>query len=324
MFAQRTLLVAIGLLCLSQFPSRATAQTFITAWGSYGTGEGQFTTPQGVAVGGSGDVYVSDGDNSSVQVFTSSGAYLRSWAVPDWTVGQALNIAVDANDNVYVASLSNHLIIKYTSTGIPVTQWGGYGPGPGQFGGLDTDFFSLAVDGAGNVYVADRGNNRIQVFTPLGAYVREWGATDPDGLAVDAGGNVYVADTDRRWIHKFSNSGSYITGWGGEGTGDGQFRGPVRVAIGPEGNVYVVDHLYDRVQAFTGDGAFITKWGSSGASEGEFLGPIGIAVDALGYIYVVDKNNRRIQKFGLAPTPVASVTWGSMKARYRAGTGLTR
>lgn len=249
---------------------------------------------------------------------------LRMWDVPDWTLGQVLNIAVDANDNVYVASLSNHLIIRYTSTGIPVTQWGGYGSGPGQCGGLDTDLFSLAVDGTGYVYVADRGNNRVQVFTPLGAYVREWSATDADGLAVDAAGNVYVADTDGSRIHKFSNSGGYLTGWGSQGTWDGEFRGPVRVAIGPEGNVYVVDHMNSRVQAFTSDGAFITKWGSYGTSAGEFIEPIGIAVDATGYVHVVDKNNRRIQKFGLTPTPARSVTWGSMKARYRADRGPTR
>lgn len=108
MFAKRFLLISAGLVCLSQLPSTAAAQVFLTAWGSYGTGDGQFKTPQGVAIGGSGEVYVSDGDNSRVQVFTSSGSYLRQWSVPALDQGsqrQALNIAVDTNDNVYVAAI---------------------------------------------------------------------------------------------------------------------------------------------------------------------------------------------------------------------------
>jgi streptogramin lyase len=333
MSAKRFLLVSLALACL-QFPPIAAAQTFITAWGSYGSGNGQLKTPQGVAVGGSGEVYVSDGDNGRIQVFTSSGAYLRQWSVPEITPGtydQALDIAVDANDNVYVAAVKDHLIYRYTSTGTVVTQWGGFGSGPGQFGfGL-----SVAVDASGNVYANDNGNARVQVFTPLGVFVRQWGALgpndgqfqSPDGVAVDAAGNVYVADYGNYRVQKFTSTGTFLLKWGSLGTGNGQFGssflngGPVRLAVGPEGNVYAVDHANSRVEAFTGDGTFLTKWGSPGSSPGLFLEPIGIAVDAYGNIYVADKNNSRIQKFRFVPTRVQGVTWGGVKARYRAERG---
>jgi tripartite motif-containing protein 71 len=316
---RRFTFAALVLPC-SLLSSMAGAQTFITAWGSYGSGDGQFLTPYGVAISGIGEVYVSDGEGHRVQVFSNGGSYLRQWSTP----GFAPNIAVDANDNVYVTG-PDFNVIKYTSTGILVTQWGGFGSGPGQFGSDEISYFCPAVDAEGNVYVADRGNNRVEVFTPLGAYVREWPATNPDGLAVDAAGNVYTADFDNSRIQKFSNAGALITTWGQRGTGNGQFNGPVRVAIGPDGNVYVADWGNSRVQVFTADGIFFAKWGSSGTAPGQFLEPIGITVDAQGCVYVADKNNSRIQKFGPAPTTaVQSLTWGGLKSRYRRERGAAQ
>jgi len=308
MFPKRFLVISVGLVCLSHYPSTAGAQVFITSWGTYGSGSGQFRTPQGVAVGGSGDVYIVDGDNLRVQVFSSGGSFLRMWPA----VGA--NIAVDASDNVYVGAFQN-MIRKFTRTGTLLTEW--------DTGSL---FFSLAVDGSGSVYVADYTNNRVKVFTDSGVYLREWGSPGsgpgqfdrPDGLAIDAAGNAYVADKFNRRIQKFANDGTFLAQWGGYGTGDGQFAGPVRVAIGPQGDVYVVDNLNRRVQAFTAEGVFITKWGTEGTGTGQFDNPIGIAVDGNGDIYVADTNNSRIQKFAPGvPTPVQALTWGNVKVRYR-------
>ena len=307
MFPKRILLISMGLVCLSQFPAAAAAQTFITAWGS---GD----MPTGVAVGGSGDIYVSDDSNGGVAVYTRDGTYLRGWGVPYQSDKGVPNIAVDANDNVYVVSTADREVYRFTSTGVLVTQW-------------QVDLGSsacLTVDASGNVYVTN--HDRVSVFTPSGVLVREWGASGtgpgqfsfPDGLAIDASGNVYVADRDNHRVQKFTSTGTYLTQWGSLGSANGQFIHPVRVAIGPQGTVYVVDNGNYRVEVFTAEGAFMTKWGNAGTSPGQFDNPIGIAVDSSGDIYVADTYNARIQKFGFAPTPVVSVTWGSMKARYRA------
>lgn len=309
--AKRFLLVPLALACL-QLPSIAAAQTFITAWGSAGAGDGQFITVVGVAVGSNGDIYVSDGGNSRVQVFTSGGTYLRQWHVPLTTTGWGLNIAVDASDNVYLGHNYSGHVYRYTSTGTLVTQWQA-----GDAGGIGS--LCLAVDASGNVYVT--AGHRVRVFLSSGVLIREWGTPAyPDGVALDAAGDVLVVDRDNNRILKFTSTGTYIASFGSYGTGDGQFNRPVRVAVGPQGTIYVVDNGNCRVEAFSAGGAFVTKWGScdlGAADPGQFDNPIGVAVDGNGDIYVADTNNFRIQKFGSGPTPVVSLSWGSVKARYR-------
>jgi len=299
-----------GILLLSILGSAPPADAeggyvFLTAWGTYGSGVGQFLTPQGVAVSTNGDVYVADGDNERVQVFTSGGMFLRMWSV--WST----SVALDASDNVYVGG--GGWIRKFTSTGVLVEEW------------VAGHFYSHAVDEFGNIYIADYLDHRIVVYTNSGVYLRHWGSfgsengqfKTPDGVAVDAGGSVYVADKYNYRVQKFANDGTFLTQWGGPGNGDGQFGGPVRLAIGPQGNVYVVDNANSRIQVFTSEGTFLTKWGTYGTSPGQFDNPIGIAIDAIGDIYVADTNNSRIQKFGLATTAVQAESWGSVKARYR-------
>ena len=93
--------------------------------------------------------------------------------------------------------------------------WGSEGTGPGQFFRPE----HADIDFAGNIYVADKGNNRIQKFTSAGAFVTMWGTfgsgdgqfNNPQGVAVDGAGNVYVADTNNDRIQKFDSSGSCIT-----------------------------------------------------------------------------------------------------------------
>src|SRR5262245_51166450 len=163
----------------------------------------------------------------------------------------------------------------------------------------------------------------VHEFTASGDYVRGWstGPSIPDGLAVDLEGNVYVADIGEARVLKYTNNGTYVTMWGSEGSGDGQFLGPVRVAVGPTGTVYVTDNGNSRVQTFTAEGVFISRWGSHGSAPAQFDNPIGIGVDGHGDIFVAATNDSRMQKFGLGATTAQSVTWGSMKARYRGTLG---
>ncbi len=178
-------------------------------------------------------------------------------------------------------------------------QWGGTGSGEGEFQ-YPT---GIAIGAGGNIYVADTGNDRIQVFSSTGTYVTRWGGSGtgngqfrgPRGIAVAANGNVYVADGSNDRIEVFNSSGTYITQWGSTGIGNGQFHGPSWVAVGEGGAVYVVDS--DRIQVFTGDGAYVFQWGGYGFGNGQFAIPSGVAAAASGNVLVADRQNNRIQVF---------------------------
>ena len=126
----------------------------------------------------------------------------------------------------------------------------------------------------------------------------------PQGVATDSAGNVYVADTFNQRIQKFNAAGNFLSKLGSSGWGDGQFRYPYGVTVDSAGNVYVADTSNQRIQKFNAEGNFLTKWGSSGRGDGQFYNPYGVAVDSADNVYVTDTNNHRIQKFGRLSTEV--------------------
>jgi len=325
-----------------------TAATVPCQAGTSGTGNGQFNQPWNVGVGPSGDVYVGDMENDRVQVFDSSGNYLRQWGSYGSGDGNFHNpgsVAVDATGSVYVADTWNDRVQKFDSTGNFLTKWGSTGTGDGQFnGGVGT----MSVDASGNLYVADWNNHRVQKFDGSGTFLTKWGTSgsgdgqfnQPRGTAVDASGNVYVTDMFNRRIQKFGfgsdpNELVFLGKWGTSGAGgaaiQGEFATPNGMAVDASGNVYVADKGNDRVQKFDSSGAFVSMWGwgvdtgasgfevctaastpcgggISGSGDGQFNAAHAVAVDASGNIYVVDQYNHRIQKFNSSLTYLTQ--WG--------------
>ena len=246
---------------------------FLLKWGAYGFGDGQFRDPTDVAVDSSGNVYVVDRNNTRIHKFDSSGNFiLKFGSCPadskcdeDGQLHIPNGLAVDSSGNVYVADTNNHRIQKFDSSGNFLFKWGAYGgeggvtsngSGDGQFSAPQ----DVAVDGSGNVYVAESGNNRIQ---------------------------------------KFDSSGNFLLKWGTPGFGDGQFNQPSGVAVDSSGNVYVADKFNDRIQKFDSSGNFLLTWGTFGSGDGQFDGPQNVAVDSFGNVYVADRRNNRIQKFSV-------------------------
>src|SRR5207249_10726578 len=96
------------------------------AWGSFGTGNGQFINPYGVAADGSNNIYVTDYSNNRIQKFDSAGNFILGWGSPGTANGQFTNptgIVVDALGNVYVSDSSNNRIEKFNSSGGFMTSW---------------------------------------------------------------------------------------------------------------------------------------------------------------------------------------------------------
>ncbi|HEY8224634.1 MAG TPA: hypothetical protein VIG25_05100, partial [Pyrinomonadaceae bacterium] len=200
-----------------------------------------------------------------------------------------------------------------------VLKWGSEGVGNGQFEAPR----GIAVDNAGNVYVADSSNTpgQIQKFDANGNFLFRFGTnSDTAGgfinayrVAVDASGNIYVTDAapDRtsRLVQKFNSSGVFQLAWGTQGSGNGQFFGAAGVAVDSTSNVYVVDSGNHRVQKFTSAGTFVSAFGSNGSGNGQFSGPKGIAIDSTDNVYVADTGNNRIQKLTTAGGFIAQ--WGT-------------
>jgi streptogramin lyase len=299
--------------------------------GDWGSGDGEFDTPRGIAVDSDGNIYVADTNNDRIQKFDSDGNFITKWGSygsGDSEFNEPWGVAVDSDGNVYVADKSNHRIQKFDSSGNHLATWGSYGSGNGEFNRPR----GVAVDSDGNIYVADTNNYRIQKLDSNGGFITKWGTFGfgdaqfwfTGDVAVDSGGNVYVADSWNDRIQKFDSSGNHLATWGSYGSGNGEFYDPWGVAVDSDGNVYVADSSNDRIQKFDSSGALLGWWGLDdlgdtrwhdpdterignydGLGDGQFWFPEEMAVDSDGNIYVADTLNDRIQKIGPVPPPVA-------------------
>ncbi|HTD39239.1 MAG TPA: NHL repeat-containing protein [Mucilaginibacter sp.] len=198
-----------------------------------------FSSPLGVAVDSSGNVYVADYENNLIRKITSAGVVSTLAGSGAAGANDGLDtaatfklpeaVAVDVAGNIYVADNGNNLIRKVTPAGQVSTFAGSGQRGSANGTGSAASFnspFGIAVDVAGNVYVADSGNNLIRKITPSGdvttiAGSGAKGAKDatgtsasfntPAGLAIDKSGNIYVADEDNNLIRKITAAGVVTT-----------------------------------------------------------------------------------------------------------------
>ena len=119
----------------------------------------------------------------------------------------------------------------------------------------------------------------------------------PNGVAVDGQGNVYVADTDNDRIQKFNSAGGFLLAWGSYGSGNGQFVNPQGVAVDSQGNVYVADTDNNRIQKFNSQGGFLDVWSDYSPGNGQFFQPQGLALGG-STLYVADTVSSRILVLG--------------------------
>jgi len=260
-------------------------------------------------------------------------------------------LAVDANGNLYIADVGNNVIRKMNPTGL-VTTFAGVGGVKGSANGLDSVAtfnkpFGVTADAAGNVYVADAGNNKIRMISTAGMVSTFAGTgiagssnvadsvsfNSPLGVAVDGSGNVYVADYGNNLIRKVTQAGSVNTlaGSGAKGAHDGldtvaSFNLPEALAVDAAGNVYVADNGNDLIRKITPAGQVSTFAGSGqpGKSDGaggaaSFNSPFGIAVDAAGNVYVADSGNNLIRM--ITPGGVVTTIAGSGSKGAKDGAG---
>jgi tripartite motif-containing protein 71 len=264
---------------------------------------GEMNLPRGVATDTAGNVYVADVVNHRVQKFDSAGNFLRAWG-----------------RDVVSAGLDN------TGTGFEIcVAANGDTCKIGTQGGLGGEVswpFDVDTDAAGNVYLADAANHRIQKFDSAGNFLRAWGQdvvsagpgntgtgfeicmaangdtcqagpdpptgalggamNAPRGVDTDAVGRVYVTDTDNNRVQKFDSAGNFLRAWGK----DVVSAGPGNIGTG-----------FEICVAANGD---TCKIGTIGGLAGEMYAVAGIATDAADDVYISDHSNQRFQKFNSA------------------------
>jgi YD repeat-containing protein len=297
---------------------------YLSQVGSAGSGNGQFSHPDAIEIDSHGNVWVSDVSNSRVERFDVAGQYRGQFGAKGSGAGQfnfvyATGIASDDSGAIWVTDPNNNRVQKwvipeYLSTYSDVIYddaFGTSGSGDGQLSAPA----DVAIDQAGNSWVADRANNRIEKFNSKGEFVSKFGSLgtangqfkNPTAVAIDLAGNVLVLDRGNQRIEKFSPSGEYLSKFGSKGTGNGQFEGSPLLGTGPEGlaidahgNIWVADTNGGRLEKFGPEGEFLKVVGSKGSGAGQFGKPSGIDIGPGGKIWVADWQYNRVAVFNNA------------------------
>jgi DNA-binding beta-propeller fold protein YncE len=218
-------------------------------------GEGLFKTPHGICLDADENLYLVDRGSHTLKKFSRDGELLQALGtegvpgVDGRPFGGPTDVAVSPSGEVYVSDgYENARVHKFSAEGELLLSWGAPGDGPGRFNLPH----SVWVDRRGQVYVADRENHRIQIFTSQGEYLTQWtGFVQPTDIYVDADENVYVAELQHR-VSIVDIEGNLIARWGGESSHTpGQFVAPHAVWTDSRGDLYVGEVLQgQRIQKF--------------------------------------------------------------------------
>ncbi len=323
-----------------------------SAGSSDGSGNSvRFNQPTGIAVDAGGNLFVSDTGNNTIRKITAAGVATTvagSAGNAGSTDGAALSalfnqpggIAVDSAGNLYVADTRNNTIRKVSPAGIVSTLAGSAGQS-GQADGIAGNArfnqpWGVVLDPAGNLYVADTGNDTVRKVSPAGQVTTLAGAPGsagsqdgagsnaqfnlPQGIAIDSAANLYVTDTSNNTIRKLTQAGVVSTlagtaGSSGSSDGSGQrasFSQPNGIVVDSSGNIRVADSGNQLIRSVSASGVVSTLAGAAdnaGATDGggdkaRFSLPKGIASDTANNMYIADTGNNLLRKV----TPAGQVT----------------
>jgi sugar lactone lactonase YvrE len=190
-------------------------------------GETAFRHPHGVWIGPDQTVYCTDRDTHLVTQWSLDGQLLRTWGTPNQpgAPGAPFNEPTRAfattDGTLFVSDgYGQHRVHRFAADGRLLNSWGEKGTGPGQFG---WPVHSVWVDARGRVLIVDRQNNRVQHFTPEGAYLGEWGdLISPNDLYIAPDNTIYLAEGGRR-VTVMTLDGEILSRWGEQGDAPGQF-----------------------------------------------------------------------------------------------------
>ncbi len=291
----------------SAMDGESDAAAALSPVGTAGIGEGKTQRPFGVALDGSGNAYMVDRECKCVQKYDSTGKFLSQFGTPGSGNGQFSDprgISYSrTTGNILVSDLANKNVQIFTPSGAFVRK-----VAYGSF----VEPYAVAHTGGNSFWVTDIGSDKVFAFRESdGAYLGQaygspadpngsaTGLLSPVGVAADpATGRMFVSDNGLNRVTVFSiATGKYSHHFGSEGTGNGQFKGPIGVAVAPSGHVLVADDLNNRIQVFQPTGSYVRQFGASGSGDGQLKEPRGIAIGAGNRLYIADAGNKRIARW---------------------------
>lgn len=217
-------------------------------------GDGLFTHPHGLRIDMDDNLWTTDDGSHLVLKLSPSGRVLlvlgkkNLAAESDWLFNQPTDVAFGKDGEIYVSDgYGNSRIVEFDRSGNFIRAWGKYGTGPGEFNLPH----SVVVDAQGNVYVADRENERIQIFDADGHYLKEWNHLGyPYGLCITPDQNIWMIDGGYDRILELDRNGKVIGALGEPGRGPGQLAWGHFLAVGKDGKLYAAEVLNWRFEVF--------------------------------------------------------------------------
>lgn len=285
---------------------------------SVGTGNGRVSGSTldslSVAIDSTNKHYVTDAGNNRIVVMSSSFKFDSNVAL---TANDLREIAIDSTDNLWISTQASsggiYQLKAYNTAGAVqfTVGTGNAGSDNGDFGGLTgAATGQVAFDSAGNAWVADPVNNRVQKFNSSGVYQDQFGTlgtadgqfTTIGGLVIDSDDRIYVSDTITRRIQAFDLNGDFLfTAIKATDTFNGSFLAPLRLFFDSSGLLYVGASGQDRIVVLTAPRfAFDANTVTVGTRLGEFTTSTGIGIDSVNSIAFVGDDNDRITRFDLS------------------------
>jgi DNA-binding beta-propeller fold protein YncE len=216
-------------------------------------GDRMFTSAHGLRIDAGDNVWVTDNANHTVTKFSHDGAPLMKLGEKDVAGEDATHfnkpadIAFATNGDFYIADgYGNSRVVKFDKAGKFIKAWGKKGTQPGEFNLPH----AIQIDAKGDVYVADRENNRIQVFDADGKFLREFSGFAPFGLFITPDQHLFVADGRANKALKMTLDGKVLASWGMTGTEPGNFQLPHGLTVARDGAVYITEITGKRFQKF--------------------------------------------------------------------------
>ena len=263
----------------------------------------ELNCPFGVAVSDDNHVIITENWGHCITILDREGKKVKSLGGKGGSGNVRFSyprgVAITQDKFILVSDI--HRIQKMSMDGYRKALVGKKGSGPLRFNSPHGIAISPIT---GQVYIADRGNHRVQVLNPDLTFSHSFGSEgssngqfqSPRDIAIDNQGSVYVADFINHRIQKFSPDGKFVGQFGSLGSGPGQLNGPagVTIDIAATGLVYVSEWANNHISVFTSDGVFVSKFGSKGSNIDQFIIPWGLASDKNGVLYVCDSSNNRL------------------------------